>query len=140
MGADAAPAPVRVEIRAEPDIVEARQRGREMAAASGVDGVDLTLVATAISEITRNILKYADRGEVELRRVTREGRTGLMVIARDEGPGIDDVQRALEDGYSTGDGLGLGLPGSRRLMDEFEIHSVLGEGTTITMIKWARGG
>lgn len=131
---------ISIAIRAEPDIVEARQRGKELAVLAGIHRVDQTLVATAISEITRNILKYAGAGLVELRVIRRDGRSGLEVVARDEGPGIPDVERALQDGFTTGDGLGLGLPGARRLMDEFEIRSEVGGGTTVTMTKWARDG
>ena len=100
------------------------------------NAADLIVIATAISEIARNILSYATRGEVVLRSEERwDGRRGIVVVARDEGPGVEDIDRAMQDGYSTGDGLGLGLPGARRLMDEFEIVS--GDtGTTVTMKKW----
>nr|WP_246345350.1 ATP-binding protein [Conexibacter arvalis] len=97
---------------------------------------DLTLVATAISEIARNITAYAGSGEIVVRPVELNGAHGLEVVARDAGPGIADVERALQDGYTTGGGLGLGLPGARRLMDEFEIVSQPGVGTTVTMTKW----
>ena len=118
------------------DVVAARQKGREVAAAAGFEGTELTVIATAISEIARNIVKFAKRGEFTYSVLHADGRTGLQVVARDSGPGIPDLQRALEDGYSTYRGLGLGLPGARRLMDEFEIVSTVGEGTTVTMIKW----
>ena len=118
------------------DVVAARQKGREVAAGVGFTGTELTVIATAISEIARNIVKFAKRGEFTYTVLTDDGRTGLQVVARDSGPGIPDVQRALEDGYSTYRGLGLGLPGARRLMDEFDIVSTVGEGTTVTMIKW----
>lgn len=127
-----------IDVVAEVDIVEARRRGKDLAIKAGIRGTDLTLLATAISEITRNILKYAGRGVVELHVVRRGGVGGLRVIARDNGPGIGDVARAMEDGFSTGDGLGLGLPGTRRLMDEFDVQSTMGVGTTVIMIKWAR--
>ena len=99
---------------------------------------DQTLLATAISEIARNITTYAERGEVLLELVRDPGgRRGVKVIARDRGPGIADLERALTDGYTTGGGLGLGLPGARRLVDEFDVQSALGEGTTVTLVKWA---
>jgi serine/threonine-protein kinase RsbT len=100
---------------------------------------DQTLLATAISEIARNITTYANRGEV-LIDIVRDarGRRGVRVVARDEGPGIENLERALTDGYTTGGGLGLGLPGARRLVDEFEIQTGPGEGTTVTLIKWAQ--
>lgn len=99
---------------------------------------DLTLVATAVSEITRNIIQYADRGEIEFAIVERDGRRGLLIVARDRGPGIVDIGLAMQDGYTTSRGLGLGLPGSRRLMDDFDIQSEVGAGTTVTMTKWGR--
>ena len=99
---------------------------------------ELTLIATAISEVARNIVTYAGSGEIVLRIVQRGPRRGLLVIARDQGPGIADIARAMEDGYSTSRSLGLGLPGSRRLMDEFELASELGKGTEVTMTKWER--
>ncbi len=133
-----APEAVRVAIQRDADIVAARQRGREMATAAGISGSDLTLIATAISEVARNILAYAREGEILLSVESRDGRCCLQVIAADEGPGIADVELAMRDGYSTGKSLGLGLPGARRLMDEFDIVSAAGAGTRITMRKWAR--
>lgn len=127
----------RVPILSDADVVVARQRGRELAAEAGLSGTDLTVVATAISELARNIVLYAGRGEMVLSVVQSAGRQGVEVVARDQGPGIADVDRALQDGYSTGNGLGLGLPGTRRLMDEFVIESALGKGTTIVVRKWA---
>jgi serine/threonine-protein kinase RsbT len=120
------------------DVVIARQRGRELAALAGVSGSDLTVVATAISEIARNIIVYAERGEIILKVATNGRRRGVVVIARDEGPGIADIEMAMRDGFSTGKSLGFGLPGARRLMDEFEIASEPGKGVTVTMIKWSR--
>lgn len=125
-----------IPIRSDLDIVQARQEGRSMAAAIGFNGSDLTVVATAISELARNILKYARVGEILLRPVHQNTRRGILIIARDEGPGIADIQLALRDGYTTSQGLGLGLPGTRRLMDEFEISSTVGKGTTVTARKW----
>jgi serine/threonine-protein kinase RsbT len=126
-----------VPIRADSDIVLARQEGRALAAEVGLANSDLTLVATAISEIARNIVDYANAGDIEVRSVKQDGRYGLVVVARDEGPGIADVALAMQDGYSTGNSLGLGLPGARRLMDEFEIESNVGRGTTVRMTKWS---
>jgi serine/threonine-protein kinase RsbT len=125
-----------VAIEHEADIVTARQKGRELAAATGLSRTEQTLLATAISELARNIVVYARRGEVVLARVEAQGRRGIMVVARDEGPGIRDVQAALQDGFASRGGLGLGLPGARRLMDEFELDSELDTGTTVTMTKW----
>ncbi len=132
------PAETRVAIEHEGDIVTARQKGRELAAARGLSRTDQTLIATAISEVARNIVVYASRGEVVLAPVEERGRRGLMVIARDDGPGIPDPDLAMRDGYSTGNSLGMGLPGARRLMDEFELASTVGRGTTVTMTKWGR--
>jgi serine/threonine-protein kinase RsbT len=120
------------------DVIMARQRGREMAAAAGISGSDLTLVATAISEIARNIIVYAQRGEIILKVATDGRRRGVVVIARDQGPGIADIDQAMRDGFSTGRSLGFGLPGARRLMDDFEIVSEPGKGVTVTMTKWSR--
>ncbi|WP_109471685.1 sigma-70 family RNA polymerase sigma factor [Ornithinimicrobium cavernae] len=121
------------------DIVTARHRARELAARAGFDGVDLTLIATAVSEMARNIVRFADNGEVSVRLLDRP-RRGIRVIVRDTGPGIPDVDRALQDGYSTDEGLGLGLPGARRLMDEFLVESSQGNGTTVKMTKWIKRG
>ena len=131
-------ADVRAPILRDADIVVARQRGRELAMSAGITGSDLTLLATAISEVARNILVYAGRGEILLCLEERAGRRGLRVTARDEGPGIHDLELAMRDGYSTARSLGLGLPGARRLMDEFEIVSAPGQGTKVSMLKWAR--
>jgi serine/threonine-protein kinase RsbT len=129
---------LRCPIAADVDVVQARQRGRELAAEIGFSAGDQTVIAAAISEIARNILMYARRGEVRFTTVNDGGRHGLIVVAEDDGPGIRDVQRALQDGYSTSGGLGLGLPGARRLMDEFEVVSEVGNGTRVTMKKWKR--
>jgi serine/threonine-protein kinase RsbT len=129
---------VRIPITADVDIVTARQQGRVQAQRGGFDGTELTVISTAISEIARNILDYAARGEIVIRIVNDGVKVGVVVIASDEGPGIANLSLALQDGYSTGRGLGLGLPGARRLMDEFEIVSSPGQGTLITMKKWRR--
>ena len=126
----------RVEVRTDADIVTARMHGREMAVQLGFPSGPATLVATAISELARNILLYALRGEITLTPLRAMARRGLMVVARDEGPGIPDIERALQDGYSTSGRLGLGLPGVRRLVDEFSIDTEPGRGTTVMVKKW----
>jgi serine/threonine-protein kinase RsbT len=128
----------RVPIRSDVDIVTARQEGRNLAAELGFRGSDLTVLATAISEVARNIVSYAHTGEIVLRPIRQGIRTGIVIVAQDNGPGIPDLELAMQDGYSTGNSLGLGLPGARRLMDEFEIDSQVGSGTTITMKMWVR--
>jgi serine/threonine-protein kinase RsbT len=127
-----------VPIEREGDIVAARRKARELATQVGFTGSDLTIIATAISEVARNIVVYADRGEIVLSAVRNGSRRGVLVVARDHGPGIPDIEQAMRDGFSTGRSLGLGLPGAKRLMDEFEISSEIGKGTTITMRKWTR--
>ncbi len=128
---------VRVPVHSDADIVAARRAAREMASRTGFTGTDLTIIATAVSEVARNIVRFAGTGEVVVSAVD-DPRPGLLVVARDSGPGIADVDQALEDGYSTYHGLGLGLPGARRLMDEFSIASEPGHGTTVTMTKWRK--
>jgi len=129
---------LKVTVTSDADIVIARQEGRRLASQLEFTGSDLTVIASAISEIARNIVEYAKKGEIEMGRAERNGRRGIVVIARDQGPGIRDITMALQDGYSTSGSLGLGLPGARRLMDEFEIVSEPGTGTTVTMRNWAR--
>ena len=129
---------IRCEIASDRDVVEARQNAREQAEAAGFSAGDQTVIAAAVSEIARNILMYARRGTVTMRLEESDHRRGVIIVAADEGPGIADISRALQDGFSTSGGLGVGLPGSRRLMDEFDITSRPGEGTTITMKKWKR--
>lgn len=131
-------AELRIPIETDADIVTARQEGRRLASLLDFSPSDLTVIAAAISEVARNIVEYATRGEVHVRLVERNGRRGVMVVAKDVGPGISDVALALQDGFSTSGSLGLGLPGARRLMDEFEIQTELGKGTQVTMRKWAR--
>lgn len=120
------------------DVVAARQRARELAADLSFTSTDLTLLATAISEIARNITTYAGRGHVTLRVVERRGRRGVEVVATDQGPGIPDVELAMRDGWTSGRGLGLGLPGARRLVDDFELDTEPGRGTTVILRKWER--
>jgi serine/threonine-protein kinase RsbT len=125
-------------IRTEVDVLIARQHGRELASKLRFSSSELTLIATAISEVARNIVIYAGTGEIVLRIVEQGQRRGLAVLARDRGPGISNVDRAMQDGYSTSHGLGIGLPGSKRLMDEFTVASEVGKGTVVTMTKWER--
>ena len=123
-------------IRVDSDIVTARQLGRALASRVGFSSGEATLIATAISELSRNIVLYAMQGEIIVAAVENGVRRGVVVVARDEGPGISDVRRATAGGYSTSGGLGLGLAGVRRLMDEFDIVSDVGIGTTVTAKKW----
>jgi serine/threonine-protein kinase RsbT len=125
-----------VDVNNSDDIVTARQAGHELARQLGFSLTDVTMIATAISEIARNITSYAGRGEVRVGLQYRDGRQALVIRAEDDGPGIADVERALEDGYSTGRGLGLGLPGARRLMDRLIVESAPGKGTIVEMWKW----
>jgi serine/threonine-protein kinase RsbT len=128
---------IRVLVSSDADVVEAREKGRELSARLGFSSIDLTLIVTAISEVARNILLYAKEGEILLSLEQEDGQKGIVVVARDAGPGIPDLDLAMRDSYSTGNGLGLGLPGARRLMDEFEIASEVSKGTTVVMKKWA---
>lgn len=125
-------------IERDTDVITVRQIGRRTAAELGFSSSEVTLIATAISEVTRNIVTYAERGEVCVRAIAAHDRRGIEIVARDQGPGIPDIALAMRDGYSTTKSLGLGLPGAKRIMDEFEIVSSVGQGTTVTMRKWAR--
>jgi serine/threonine-protein kinase RsbT len=127
---------IRVSINSDQDIVLARQKGRNLAADAGFSPVDCTLVATAISELARNIVSYARKGEITLQLVRDSRRSGILIIASDAGPGIADLRLALRDGFSTSGSLGLGLPGVRRLVDEFQISSSAGQGTVVKVTKW----
>lgn len=127
-----------VAIRSDADIVAARQQGRSLAAAIGFTATDATLIATAISELARNIITYAGQGEVAMQGVENPQRKGIVISARDSGPGIRSIDDVLRDGYSTSGGLGLGLPGVKRLMDAFAIESELRRGTTVTVKKWLK--
>ncbi len=129
---------IRVAVISDTDVLNARQRGRALAAQLGFSSVDLTLIATAISEIARNMASYAQHGEMLFKPSQHGRKRGIVVIACDQGPGIPDLDRAMQDGYSTSGSLGLGLPGARRLMDDFEITSEVGKGTCVTMKKWTR--
>lgn len=128
-----------MDIATHADIVTARRLGRDLAAAHGFRAVDCAQIATAISELARNIYLYAGRGRLGLRLLEDNGRgRGIEILAEDEGPGIRDLELAMRDGYSTSHGLGLGLPGTRRLMDEFELNSMVGAGTVVRTCKWAK--
>lgn len=128
----------RVGIGSDIDIVYARQKGRELATRLGFSSSDGALIATAISELARNIVLYAHRGEIIMRAIERGEKKGVQIVAHDKGPGIRNIDLAMQDGFSTSGGLGVGLPGVRRLMDEFAIVSKNGEGTTVTVKKWLR--
>ncbi|MGH2603597.1 MAG: anti-sigma regulatory factor [Gemmatimonadales bacterium] len=123
-------------IASDADVIAARQQGRDLAAQHAFSAGDQTVIAVAISEVARNIVRYAKRGQIVLQAFNSANRVGILIVARDQGPGIADLQLAMQDGYSTSGGLGLGLPGARRLMDEFDIQSQVGAGTTVTMRKW----
>ena len=127
---------IRVTISSDQDIVLARQKGRSLALELGFSSGDATLIATAISELARNIVSYAGNGQILLRDIQNITRVGISVTASDDGPGIPNISQALRDGFSTSGSLGLGLPGVRRLMDEFEINSKPGPGTKVGLKKW----
>jgi serine/threonine-protein kinase RsbT len=127
---------IHVPINSDQDIVAARQKGRSLAAELGFSSGDATLIATAISELARNIVTYAKSGEIRIAAINGSARQGIQLVARDEGPGIPDIPQALRDGFSTSGSLGLGLPGVMRLVDEFEIVSAASCGTTVTAKKW----
>ena len=127
---------IRVPINSDQDIVLARQKGRAMAVDAGFSAVDSTLIATAISELARNIVSYARKGEIVLQTLKDSRRKGVLIIASDNGPGIPDLRLALRDGFSTSGSLGLGLPGVKRLVDEFQIASSIGQGTVVKVTKW----
>lgn len=127
-------------LRSDVDVLKARQCGKELAATLHFSNSERTIIATAISEIARNTVLYAKSGCMQLKLVKQGNRRGLMIVAQDEGPGIPDLKLAMQDGYTTSRGLGIGLPGAKRLMDEFDIVSEVGKGTMITMKKWESQG
>jgi serine/threonine-protein kinase RsbT len=129
----------RILVAGDADVVTARSRAKDLSGAIGFSRTDQTVIAAAVSEVARNIVVYAGQGEIVLRAHRGNGRWGLLVVARDEGPGIADTEVALTDGYSTTGSLGVGLPGARRLMDSLEIESEVGRGTKVTMLKWTDG-
>jgi serine/threonine-protein kinase RsbT len=126
----------RVPIQSNADILDARRRGRDLAAELGFPSIDRTLITTAISELARNIVLYARRGEIHLDKDERLGSAGIVVTAIDSGPGIRDLRNVLQDSHSASHALGLGLPGVRRIMDDFDIVSKPRQGTTVTVKKW----
>lgn len=131
----------RVDITGEEGIVAARQQARDVAKSLGFGPVDQSRIATAVSELARNVVRYATggHGEVIISQLRSAGTgAGLEIVVRDEGPGIADVNQALREGYTSGKGLGMGLPGTKRLMDEMTIDSAPGRGTTVTIRKWRR--
>jgi serine/threonine-protein kinase RsbT len=133
-------AEARLRIVAEEDIVSSRLRARELARQLGFGAVDQSRIATAVSELTRNVVRYAvdGQGEVAIRELDASGRTGIEIVVSDNGPGIRDVDQALRDGFTSGSGMGMGLPGTRRLMDEMTVDSEVGRGTVVTIRKWRR--
>ena len=126
-------------IQREPDVVFLRNKTREFAVKIGMSLVGQTKLITAASEIVRNMLRYANGGEATLEIILRNNIKGVRLTFTDKGPGISDVRQAMQDGFSTGKSLGLGLPGAKRLSNEFEIKSELGQGTTVTIIRWKNG-
>ena len=131
---------IQVPILSDQDIVIARHKGRSLAVSLNFSSGEATLIATAISELARNIVTYAKKGEIRLKVVNGGSRKGIQVVAHDDGPGIADIEQALRDGFSTSGSLGLGLPGVRRLVDEFRIVSKRNRGTTVTVTKWKIDG
>jgi len=129
---------VRVKISSPADIVAARQQARALAIEAGFSICDSTLITTAISEMSRNILEYAQHGEVTVSLLKNGTKSGVKIVVCDRGPGIADIAQVMQDGYSSRKGMGIGLPGTKRLMDEFQIRSKVGNGTTVTMKKWNR--
>jgi serine/threonine-protein kinase RsbT len=123
-------------IRSDLDIVIARTLARDTAKALGFGAIDQARIATAVSELARNIFLYAGTGSVTVRELEKSGRKGIEIVCEDQGPGIADMELSMQDGYTTSRGMGMGLPGAKRLMDEFDIKTQLGEGTTITCRKW----
>jgi serine/threonine-protein kinase RsbT len=126
----------RTEVRSAEDVVRVRQAVRTHAAAAGLSLVDQTKIITAASELARNMVDYGGGGQVRFEIVNDGRRRGLRLTFEDRGPGIADIELAMKDGYTTGNGLGLGLSGAKRLSNEFAIRSVVGEGTTITITRW----
>jgi len=127
-----------IEIKTEPDIAVARRSVRDVAIQLGFGITETARIVTAASELGRNVHKYAGSGVMRWRTLSNGDLNGLELKFEDHGPGIPDVNEALREGHSTGGGLGMGLPGAKRLMDEMEIHTAVGEGTTITVRKWRR--
>lgn len=127
---------MRIEITSDDDIVTSRTMAKDLAQKLGFGIVDQTKIATAISELTRNVVKYADEGMLNIETISQAGRVGIELICEDRGPGIEDIEQAMQEGYSTGKGLGMGLCGAKKLMDEFEVTSEKGKGLRVTVRKW----
>jgi serine/threonine-protein kinase RsbT len=127
---------MRIVIKSDEDVITSRSAAKEMAKEIGFGIVDQTKIATAISELTRNIIKYADEGLLNVTAISAGDRKGIELICEDRGPGINDIGLALKDGFSTSGGLGMGLSGAKRLMDEFELESKRGKGTRVVARKW----
>ena len=127
---------VKVRIESDTDLVSARHAGRTLAEQAGFSSSELTLIATAISELARNIIEYANYGEIQLELVRNSNASGIRIVARDSGPGISNIEQAIRGGYSTSGGLGLGLAGVRHIMDHFDLESNVGSGTSVTVTKW----
>jgi len=127
---------IKMAIKSHTDIIPARERARRFAEEIGFPSISVSIIVTAISELTYNVTKYADEGTLHIKEVKAGDKRGMRITVSDKGPGIPDIDQAMQEGYSTSKGLGLGLPGCKRLMDEFEIHSEVGKGTVITMTKW----
>lgn len=125
-----------LEIKSEADIIKARVRAKAIAEALGFNYMDQTRIATAVSELTRNVYQYAGKGKMTIKPLNKQGRKGMEMVVEDHGPGIENLDRALKGGHSTGGGLGMGLSGSKRLMDEFDINTKSNEGTSVTVRKW----
>ncbi len=140
MGRESSETTLHLAIASDEDLLAARSQIRAAALEMGFATTDMVRIVTAVSELARNILLYAGRGELSLRVINENGRDGVLITAQDEGPGIPDVPKALLDGFSTSGGLGLGLPGTRRLMDEFEIQSEVKKGTIVKVKKWLNEG
>lgn len=128
-----------MQILKEQDVVPFRNRVKEYAVKIGMSLVNQTKLITGASELVRNMLKYAQGGIAKIEVITRGRDTGIRLIFEDEGPGIPDIKKAMQDGFTTGRSMGLGLPGTKRLMNEFDIKSELEKGTTVTVIKWKNG-
>jgi serine/threonine-protein kinase RsbT len=135
-GVDIVETAMHTAIASDLDIVLARKQARTLGTQLGFSIGELAMIATAVSEVARNIVLYAKKGEMTFQAVEEAGRKGILIVAEDQGPGIANLSLAIQDGFSTGGGLGLGLPGTRRLMDEFQIVSELGKGTKVTLKKW----
>lgn len=128
-----------ISIIKEQDTIFLRNRTKELAVKVGLGLIEQTKLLTAASELVRNMLRYADGGKVTIQVVGDTSRNGLQLIFEDKGPGITDIDMAMREGYSTDRSLGLGLPGAKKLVDEFSLHSTVGKGTTVTIVKWKHG-